>query len=298
MTIPMASNSKIQHQNDDHASVAHHWKLEFYERGIQKGICACGAVKFYPAVYTAEYLERSKELNKKLGKPGDPNYHNEIKKEEIKTVKQEAKLPPIPPKPESIIPGRASGAAGMQLHKYYMANKDAIITYFNELGEDKTCILWGISPSGWRTLRCSLMPDKFPKPQWSRFKKEGKPKREYRKKEKPVKACIGITEIPEGGLSLPPIEEIPPNIPPITSAPEPRSLTEAEELYRQGLPTNRKFTGLQLDGKPEQKSEPAHNGSLPAFPAFNDNWPERTQCTWLLVYQELTGCAREKAASV
>ena len=54
---------------------AHYFILENYDRCIQKGTCACGAIKFYPDVFTNDYLERARELNKKLGKPGDPKYH-------------------------------------------------------------------------------------------------------------------------------------------------------------------------------------------------------------------------------
>ena len=161
---------------------AHHWHIKRHERFVEKGVCACGAIKFFANDFCSEALKTAEDYNKKYGKPGSPNYHNEIKNKEIKTVKQETKLPPIPPKPESIVPGRASGAAGKLLHKYYMDNKDAIIAYFNELGEAETCTLWGISPSGWITLRAALMPDRFQKPDWGRFKKRDESKQKHHKK--------------------------------------------------------------------------------------------------------------------
>jgi hypothetical protein len=52
--------------------------------------------------------------------------------------------------------------------------------------------------------------------------------------------------------------------------------------------------GLLAETKPERKAESVYSGGLPAFPAFIDNWPEKTQCTWLVVYLELVECVKPK----
>lgn len=41
----------------------HQMKLHFCEEGIDRGECPCGAVQYFPRVFTAKYLTRVKELN-------------------------------------------------------------------------------------------------------------------------------------------------------------------------------------------------------------------------------------------
>ncbi len=45
---------------------AHKFILEQYERGISKGVCACGSVQFYVEDFNhPDWDERAAELNKK-----------------------------------------------------------------------------------------------------------------------------------------------------------------------------------------------------------------------------------------
>ena len=247
---------------------AHHWRLERHERFVEKGTCACGAVRFFANDFCKEAIETADDYNKKHSKTGDPEYHNVIKKEEIKTVKQT--LPPIPPRTE------IKGDNKIALHKYYMDNKVAIITDFNALGEKDTRERWGITESGWRTLRAHLMPDKFQLPDWAKPKPAGKIKRECHKKEKAVKETVPATEA-------------------TAPATEPHPLIEEDELCKQAQLYKSEDRGwyktANLADKTPEQQENRYQRSLPAFPAFNDNWPEKVQSTWLVVYQELAGCA-------
>jgi hypothetical protein len=144
-------------------------------------------------------------------------------------------------------------------------------------------------------------------PEWAKPKAAGRIKRKYHKKEKPVIDTPSRAEIEceetanardrqlliKNEMSASEERVIPrcrcPIVPIAGSKPatEPRPLTEDEKLYKQEL---------LKETTPEQQKEQLR--PLPAFPAFNDSWPEGTQVTWLLVYQELTVCQKEKAASV
>ena len=152
----------------------HHWHLERHARYVERGTCTCTAVKFFPNDFCKEALEEAEKFNKKFGKPGDPKLHKENKIVEI--LKTTETLPPPKPPLDSM----KGGAAGRILHKYYINNGTAIVVDFEKLGEKPMLERWGISDSGWQTLRATLMPDRFQKPDWRKGNKVvcvNKPKR-------------------------------------------------------------------------------------------------------------------------
>jgi hypothetical protein len=107
----------------------HNFKLEQYERGVMKGTCACGAVKFFASYFLKEYIERAKYLTKKEGREG--NMETEIQ---------------VPPKPQTKIGNTRA------LKQYYETNREAIIADFNKLGEKAMLARWKISECGWTNM--------------------------------------------------------------------------------------------------------------------------------------------------
>jgi hypothetical protein len=164
-----ASTSKAGTEEAELKEHSHHWHLERHARYVEKGTCLCTAVKFFPNDFCKEALEEAEKFNKKFGKAGDITFHiKELEKQRSEIVKIiETTETPVPPKPhfDSI-----AGGARL-LHKYYIDNGPAIIADFDKLGEKPMLEKWGISDSGWRTLRVTLMPDRFQKPVW---RKSGK----------------------------------------------------------------------------------------------------------------------------
>lgn len=83
----------------------------------------------------------------------------------------------VPIKPD--ITGLNKGQITGLMRRYYNENKAAIIADFEKYGEKKTIKKWGISNSGWRTLRARFMPDRFKMPDW--YSKKGKKKQVQKK---------------------------------------------------------------------------------------------------------------------
>lgn len=160
----------------------HRWGLTGYEDGVLKGVCACGAVSFFPSDGTKGFIERVKQLNHLFGEPGsgehdwdksdpavDESGDNEAK-ESIGMFPHQDKpanptnhdkpanasdsslsikeRPPVPPKPKGGGPG--AGASNKAVSRYYQDNRDAILKDLAEMGEKAMLKRWNISTATWQ----------------------------------------------------------------------------------------------------------------------------------------------------
>ncbi|MDD5510789.1 MAG: hypothetical protein PHI12_08265 [Dehalococcoidales bacterium] len=108
----------------------HTYKFTFFERGIAKGTCACGAIQYLASIISKEHIERAKELSEKEGIIVDH-------------IEQEKNNNSIPPKPVY-----KKGGARI-LMNYYDSNRKAIEADIESMGDKATIEKWGISHSGW-----------------------------------------------------------------------------------------------------------------------------------------------------
>ncbi len=128
---------------------AHRWKITSYCRGIGRGTCDCGAIRFFANVIDRHYIDLVKNYNKKYGKPGrlyksPPRYISPEIKKEIKEMKPNLnELPPIPPKPD--VSALDLFQARKELGKYYDAHEMEIINDYRNLGAAAAKKRWGLS---------------------------------------------------------------------------------------------------------------------------------------------------------
>jgi hypothetical protein len=150
-----------------------------YCKQISRGVCECGAVKFFSVTGSKESIELVKYYNGKKGKEGQ-GHMVQISDARKKTENSEAQNPAAPPdvKAQGAVPprpnvaGLTKGKSMHLMHKYYLDNKAAIIADFQKLGEEAMLQRWGIGQGTWIILRARFMPDKFQLPNWKRLKKK------------------------------------------------------------------------------------------------------------------------------
>lgn len=279
----------------------HKFDIENYEDGVSIGICACGAVRYYPAYYSSpEILKRVNELNRTAGnlvvemnnkKPGTaqtvPEKGEEFmvariqpKNKELEDVINKVEngggdatqlktlldgLPPVPERP--VWHGRKDA---MKVASYYKANKKQILKEIESLGEDATRERWNIPKTSWRQLVL----------RWTNksINKKSHHKTKVAKSTESPRTAVPLIET-KGKTSTQIHAEIEKNKDKII-----------ELMAKHGIGGSLPLIGISDTALTDARRrwgmiDSKHHGVQ--LPPFNDNWTEAVQIQWLKTYEAL-----------
>jgi len=124
----------------------HHWLLEPYERCISRGVCSCGAVRFFASEIDPgkDIWKRIELLNKKYGKEGHKlNVKTAANTPTEHDVAPDSIRPMVPPKPTQ----RKNRAA------YWEQNKEAILRDYYLMRLPDFLLRWQIATTTWIKLK-------------------------------------------------------------------------------------------------------------------------------------------------
>ena len=185
-------------------------------------------------------------------------------------------LPPVPPKPE---PTGIRQTDRIAMHRYYVANREAILSDLAEMGQKKTMQRWGISSGstisnikhGFKARKPKA--DKAPRRVHVTETEQGRSPSDTKQRWR-ISSGGTISNIRRGFKARKP---------------------KADKAPRRVHVTETKQEELPSDTKVSKGNRFLHLGTftveeaneLPAFPEFNDSWPELVQLRWLDTFKEL-----------
>ena len=194
----------------------HTWKCTDYEKYISRGVCDCGAVRFFAKINNKDLIERAGMLNEKHGREGDLPKGVKIMPENMpeqaqniaqkKEASPDSTLPPVPPRPEGLSPWRR--------RHYLIAHLPLIRRYIEVYGQAMARSMWGVKPPAWhRILSGNYEQDNFhweakaaPPPKVS-------PVKATQPDESPPSAKIIRRQVSHGGENHQPSSGLPPGWP-------------------------------------------------------------------------------------
>jgi len=124
----------------------HHWSLQPYERCISRGVCSCGAVRFFASEIDPgkDIWKRIEFLNKKYGKEGHKvNVKTAANTPIEHDVAPDSIRPTVPPKPKQ----RKNQA------QYWEQNKEAILQDYHSMTVLALFGKWHMPATTWMKLK-------------------------------------------------------------------------------------------------------------------------------------------------
>ncbi len=256
----------------------HFWTFKLHEKGISRGICDCGAVKFFANTESRKFLDRAALLNGLHGKKGGGHLIKALaekidspeKKEEPIMSKEESHLAPVPPRPDTT--GKSKFQVNIELHDYYEEFAADILADREKIGDTPAEKRWGFSDFGWRAFK---ERHGIPVPKVKRHKPKTGAAAPAQEKEPEPEAETEPEPEPE-----PKPEPEPEPEPEVETAPEeenwvyiyacahcPAKFDKREDL----------MAHVKLHLKP----------AIPTFPPFDPKWKKEVQIEWLRAYAVL-----------
>jgi len=244
----------------------HHWMIYPYERYVSRGVCDCGAVRFFANNESKISLQRAAELNEKKGKKGSGHeiklpagiVESTVEKEDIIMEKEEAgraKLPPVPLKKDYTL--------------YNTEEKKLIAQEAEKNGRKAVGMKYGVPGRvlwGWVHVFCRGLNrrDKTSTPAISAT---------------PSRAAEVLGAKLHEEVSAPPPAP-PPETDTGTEIPEAEARQEPEASTRTASATNDPIFRIKL-------IFPVNISVLPRLPEFNPKWKKEVQVEWFHIYRDL-----------